>query len=66
MSVSENEVNLTPIDQIKPNPNNPREHTPAHITQLARSIEEFGFTTLILIRQKNLWARVGSGSLASE
>jgi DNA modification methylase len=48
MSVSENEVNLTPIDQIKPNPNNPREHSAAHITQLARSIEEFGFTTLIL------------------
>ena len=48
MSVPENEVNLTPIDQIKANPSNPREHSPAHITELARSIEEFGFTTLIL------------------
>ena len=48
MSVLENQVNLTPIDQIKPNPNNPREHSAAQIKQLARSIEEFGFTTLIL------------------
>jgi DNA modification methylase len=49
MSVPENNVNLTPIDQIKPNPSNPREHSPEHITQIARSIKEFGFTTSILV-----------------
>jgi ParB-like chromosome segregation protein Spo0J len=45
---------LTPIDQIKPNPSNPREHSPAHITQIARSIEEFGFTTLILVDETGM------------
>jgi DNA modification methylase len=54
MSVPENEVNLTPIDQIKPNPSNPRKHSPEHITQLARSIAEFGFTTLILIDENGM------------
>lgn len=50
----ENVVNLTPIDQIKPNPSNPRQHSPAHITELARSIEEFGFTTLILVEETGM------------
>jgi DNA modification methylase len=54
MSIPENEVNLTPIDQIKANPSNPREHSPAHITELSRSIEEFGFTTLILIDEAGM------------
>jgi DNA modification methylase len=54
MSVPENNVNLTPIDQIKPNPSNPREHSPAQITQIARSIEEFGFTTLILVDETGM------------
>jgi ParB-like chromosome segregation protein Spo0J len=54
MSVPENNVNLTPIDQIKPNPSNPREHSLAQITQIARSIEEFGFTTLILVDETGM------------
>jgi ParB-like chromosome segregation protein Spo0J len=54
MSVPENNVNLTPIDQLKPNPSNPREHSPAQITQIARSIEEFGFTTLILVDETGM------------
>jgi DNA modification methylase len=54
MSVPENEVNLTPIDQIQLNPSNPREHSAAQITQIARSIEEFGFTTLILVDETGM------------
>jgi ParB-like chromosome segregation protein Spo0J len=54
MSVPKNEVNLTPIDQIKPNPTNPREHSPAQIAQIARSIEEFGFTSLILVDETGM------------
>jgi hypothetical protein len=54
MSIPEDNVNLTPIDQIKRNPSNPREHSPEHITQLARSIKEFGITTLILVDETGL------------
>jgi ParB-like chromosome segregation protein Spo0J len=54
MSVSENNVNLTPIDQIKPNLSNPREHSTEQITQIARSIEEFGFTSLILVDETGM------------
>jgi ParB-like chromosome segregation protein Spo0J len=54
MSVPENNVNLIPIDQIKPNPSNPREHSPDQIAQLARSIKEFGFTTLILVDETGM------------
>jgi len=54
MSAPENNVNLTPIDQIKPNPSNPREHSTEQIAQIARSIEEFGFTSLILVDETGM------------
>lgn len=54
MSGPENNVNLTPIDRIKPNPSNPREHSAEQIAQIARSIEEFGFTSLILVDETGM------------
>jgi DNA modification methylase len=51
---AENNVNLTLIDQIKPNPRNPREHSTDQIAQIARSIEEFGFTSLILLDETGM------------
>ncbi len=54
MSAPENEDNLNPIDRVKPNPSHPREHSAAQITQIARSIEEFGFTTLILVDETGM------------
>ena len=38
---------------LKPFPRNARTHTPAQISQIARSISEFGFTNPILIDQHN-------------
>ena len=54
MSAPENEDNLNPIDRVKPNPSNPREHSAAQITQIARSFEEFGFTNLILVDETEM------------
>src|SRR3984957_5299898 len=47
-SLNVNNVSRTPIDQIKPNPRNAREHSSEQVAQIARSIEEFGFTSPIL------------------
>ena len=38
-----------PIDVLKLDPKNPRQHTPGQIKKIARSIEEFGFNVPILI-----------------
>jgi len=38
-----------PIDAIHPDPRNPRQHSNRQITQIARSIETFGFTVPVLI-----------------
>jgi DNA modification methylase len=43
-----NNVSRTAIDQIRPNPRNAREHSSEQVSQIARSIEEFGFTSAIL------------------
>ena len=37
------------IAELKLDPNNPRDHTPRQIKQIARSIYEFGFTMPALI-----------------
>jgi ParB-like chromosome segregation protein Spo0J len=38
-----------PIDQLKPDPNNARQHTAKQIRQIAQSIESFGFNVPLLI-----------------
>ena len=38
-----------PIHQLKPNPLNPRAHSPRQIRQIARSIEAFGFNVPVLV-----------------
>jgi ParB-like chromosome segregation protein Spo0J len=38
-----------PLDQIRPDPTNPRLHGKRHVRQLAKSIEAFGFNAPILI-----------------
>jgi DNA modification methylase len=41
-------VQTTPLDQIKPNPRNPKTHSGKQIRQIANSIVAFGFTNPIL------------------
>src|ERR1700680_2105974 len=38
-----------PIAELKPDPNNPRLHSPRQIRQIARSIEAFGFNVPVLV-----------------
>jgi DNA modification methylase len=45
---------LSPIDDIKLNPHNPREHPDEQVAQLARSIEAFGFTLPLLIDENGV------------
>ena len=48
------------IDDLKPDPRNPRQHTRKQIKQLARSIETFGFTVPALVdRDDNVIAGHG-------
>jgi len=42
-------VAYRPLGDLKPDPLNPRTHTPRQIRQIARSIETFGFCTPILV-----------------
>src|SRR5687767_4494295 len=37
------------LDQLKPNPDNPRQHKPSQIRRIARSIQAFGFIVPIII-----------------
>lgn len=41
------------IDEIRPNPRNPRTHSAKQVRQIAASISEFGFTNPILIDEAN-------------
>jgi DNA modification methylase len=43
------QIQLRPTRELKPRPGNPRSHSRAQIRQIARSIEEFGFNSPILI-----------------
>src|ERR1700683_3001380 len=45
---------LSPIDDIKLNPLNPREHPDEQVAQLARSIEAFGFTLPLLVDENGV------------
>ena len=38
-----------PIDRIRPDPQNPRVHTPKQVQQIATSIRSFGFNVPILL-----------------
>ena len=52
------------IDQLKPDPNNPRRHSRKQIRQIAESIKAFGFNVPILIdRDGNVIA--GHGRLVA-
>src|SRR5260370_37209419 len=59
MSIAETrlEIRYRRIDDLKPDPRNPRQHTRKQIKQLARSIETFGFTVPALVdRERNVIA----------
>ena len=43
------QVAFRPLDQIHPDPRNPRVHTPRQVKQIARSVEAFGFNVPILL-----------------
>lgn len=43
------EVKMTPINELKPHPKNPRIHPDSAIDKLERSIKEFGWTNPVLV-----------------
>ena len=43
------QIEYLPLDQIRPDPTNPRLHGKRHVRQLAKSIEAFGFNAPILV-----------------
>src|SRR3954454_10418162 len=54
------EILYRPIEELTPDPRNPRQHTRKQIKQLARSIETFGFTVPALVdREANVIAGHG-------
>jgi DNA modification methylase len=53
-------VSYLPISELKPDSNNPVDHKPKQIRQIAHSIDEFGFITPVVIdRNKNVIAGHG-------
>lgn len=42
-----------PVEKLKPSPKNPRTHSKKQVRELAKSIEEFGFTVPALIDEDN-------------
>ena len=44
---------MYPIDRLKPHPQNARQHSEDQVMQLAKSIQEFGFTQPILIDEND-------------
>ena len=42
-------IEYLPLDQIRPDPSNPRLHGKRHVRQIAKSIEAFGFNAPILV-----------------
>jgi hypothetical protein len=57
-------IEYWPIERLKPNPNDPRIHTPQQINRIAASILEFGFTAPILVDEKG-GIIAGRGRLAA-
>jgi hypothetical protein len=55
------------IEELKPNPRNPRTHSREQIRKVADSMDAFGFTSLVLIDDKDViiagHARVAAGRL---
>src|ERR1700722_13633215 len=49
-----NKYYLSPIDDVKLNPLNPREHPDDQVAELARSIEAFGFTLPLLVDENGV------------
>jgi hypothetical protein len=47
--MAELQIIYLPIDELRPAKNNPRTHSKKQLTQLQRSIEEFGFTNPVLV-----------------
>ena len=47
-----NPVALWPVEKLIPYANNPRTHSEAQVAQIAKGIEEFGFTNPILVDTK--------------
>lgn len=45
---------MYPIDRLKPHPQNARQHSEDQVTQLANSIQEFGFTQPILVDENDV------------
>ena len=48
------QITYLAIDQLKPNPSNPRAHSPAQIRKLARSMREHGFITPVVVDPENV------------
>jgi len=42
-------VTYWPIEELKPDPANPRSHSKKQVRQIANSIREFGFNTPVLV-----------------
>ena len=42
-------IQYVPVDQLKPDPKNPRRHSKTQLAQIARSIEAFGFNVPVLV-----------------
>src|SRR6202049_3357869 len=45
---------MYPIDRLKPHPQNARQHSEDQVMQLAKSIQEFGFTQPILVDENDM------------
>jgi DNA modification methylase len=58
------EVVYRPIDDLKPDPANPRQHSKKQIRQIAKSIETFGFNMPVLVDAR-LKVIAGHGRLAA-
>ena len=53
-------VAYQPIDELKPDPKNPRKHSPKQVRQIANSIRQFGFVCPILVdAERNIIAGHG-------
>jgi hypothetical protein len=54
MHLKRREIAYLPIDQLKPNPKNPRTHTNHQIWQIAESIRHFGFNNPIILDSEDV------------
>ena len=46
-------LTLVAIEELRPNPRNPRKHTRAQVRAIARSIEAFNFNAPVLVNKRN-------------